>query len=135
MGFHHEHQSPAAPCETEFKIDQMAKSWGWDRQKTIDNVAQLQRNSRKYRWGAFYDNDSIMKYYFDASFLRAGTSSPCYSGINEELSSEDYTGLRVAYPMEKSQNEVQSAVRAGISLISSNALPENIRELIKLNSE
>ena len=97
LGFHHEHQKPTSPCE--FNVEVMAKAWDWSVAKVRNNVERLNGDSRKYVFSATYDPESIMKYYFNPDFLVGGTSSPCYSAENTKLSTQDWLGLKTAYPM------------------------------------
>ncbi|WP_271592337.1 hypothetical protein [Bradyrhizobium sp. CCBAU 65884] len=126
LGLEHEHQHPTGGCdwrwadEAGYKpttdqfgqviVDSTGKFPGiyrvlggppnnWSKQVVDRNIKQL-ANSAAYRFGAF-DQQSIMKYQFDAWMFLKGTQSVCYSTeSNEKLSLEDKTRIAEYYPKD-----------------------------------
>lgn len=96
LGFQHEHQRPDSPCD--FNYDVIATAYGWSMAEVRNNFDKLDKNSSKLADSPAFDGASIMKYYFDPSFLKQGTSSPCYEPRAADLSPGDWDGLRKAYP-------------------------------------
>jgi hypothetical protein len=97
LGFHHEHQKPNNPCGCNYKA--IEEAYGWSEAKVKQNFDRLNANSTKYVWSNDFDQESIMKYWFDPKFLVGGSSSPCFSAEATNLSTEDLVGLKTAYPM------------------------------------
>ncbi len=127
LGFQHEHQNPTGGCDAEFRWDddpdyvrttdglgQFIKDSQnrrpgiytvlggppnrWRREKVDFNLRQLP-NSSAYDASAI-DNLSIMKYEFPEWMYIHGTSSPCFSRRNDDLSPLDRQGVARLYPRE-----------------------------------
>lgn len=124
LGFEHEHQSPAAACNFRFyndpgyelttdkegwyKKDDRERRPGlytylggkanyWTRAEVDGNLKAIRVSSAYLR--SEFDNASIMKYWFPASYFKAGDRSPCYSATESNtLSALDLAGAREAYP-------------------------------------
>jgi hypothetical protein len=125
LGFEHEHQSPAGPCEQEFRwnddpgyvptrdiygqfaIDPNGQRPGiytvlggppnnWKKDQIDFNLRRLP-NSTDWRVSAF-DKDSIMKYFFDGWMFANGIKSGCYSRENLVLSPLDIQAASETYP-------------------------------------
>lgn len=101
LGLHHEHQSPASGCDTEYDWPKLyayyRDNFGWDQKKVDDNVRQLNADRSAYDW-SYVDPLSIMVYASDPNFLLKGTSSPCYFHGNDTLSQLDLAGIQRTYP-------------------------------------
>ncbi len=127
LGFHHEHQKPANGCQ--FNYDAIQSAYGWSRQTVEDNFSAM-ANSTKYVFSTELDRESIMKYYFSPELLVGGTSNPCYSRPVNDLSDEDWLGLKTAYPI--AFNNAAHAARLGKrSVIAADpSVPAALREAI-----
>jgi len=101
LGLHHEHQSPASTCDSEFDWDYIYKKFGeppnaWDK-ATVDNNMRVLWDPDALM--TEYDPNSVMKYYFDAKMFKAGDKAKCYSpGENTKISPVDYGTLAYMYP-------------------------------------
>ena len=125
LGFEHEHQSPVAPCETEFRWnddpgyvptrdryqqfipDSQNRKPGiytvlegppnsWSEDQVTFNLRQLPQ-SADYLTTAF-DDKSIMKYQFPEWMFVQGKQSHCYSDENLLLSPVDIATAGQIYP-------------------------------------
>jgi hypothetical protein len=100
LALQHEHQSPAAGCDSEFDWETIYSTfqnqYGWDRQKVDTNIRSLKDTPRLR--ASPYDRTSIMHYYFPAWMYRNGDRSKCYVGHNQSLSATDRQVLRESYP-------------------------------------
>ena len=125
LGFEHEHQSPVAPCESEFRWndapgyvptrnryrefvpDSQNRNPGiyrvlegppnnWKENQINYNLRQLAQ-STDYLTTAF-DDESIMKYQFPEWMFIHGKQSPCYSQENLVLSQQDIATAGQIYP-------------------------------------
>jgi hypothetical protein len=126
VGFEHEHQSPAANCNAEFRFDDdpgyiatkdiygsfIQDSQGrrpgiytvlggspnnWDRQQVDFNLKQLP-NTTDLRFSAF-DLHSIMMYSFQSWMFVSGDQSSCYTPENQTLSIQDQRAALETYPL------------------------------------
>jgi hypothetical protein len=126
LGFQHEHQSPTGGCD--FRLDDDA---GYKPTQYPDGVYRPDPDGRRpglytllggppNKWPkekvdaqlkalpstyAFmvspFDRDSIMKYYFEASFFQKGEQSACYTKApSEQLSASDMQGAHLIYPSD-----------------------------------
>lgn len=139
LGFEHEHQSPVGTCDLEFRWDDDAgyvatkDSFGqfiqdlqgrrpglytvlggppnkWDADTVNFNLKQLP-NSSAFLTGAF-DSASIMKYYFEAWMFKDGTTSSCFSDVeNEVLSPQDIAGIKALYPHAPAEIQKLNSIR------------------------
>jgi hypothetical protein len=156
LGFEHEHQSPVAPCEKEFR-------WEDDPGyvKTKDIYGQFTRDAQN-RWPGIYtllegfpnnwkkeqidfnlrrlpdsvdwrlsdfDKASIMKYYFDAVFFKNGKNSGCYSEENVVLSDQDKKAVDETYPVNPAdaQRVLDAQLKANRELLSLHGLPASLK--------
>lgn len=126
LGFDHEHQSPATNCEKEFDKDKILAAYGWTETDFRTNLKQLERDTHSYTWSS-YDTKSIMKYYFEVTFLKKGQQSPCYSPENYLPSERDYEGLKNAYPQVAAVGTDRA--RAVLGNIAASDSPAAVREL------
>ncbi len=144
IGFQHEHQSPASPCESAFRWDddpgyvQTKDIYGqfvpdtqnrkpgiytelegppnnWDKDQIDFNLKQLP-NSVDLRFSTF-DKDSIMKYFFADWMFNGGEASPCWSVENLNLSAQDQKAALETYP--KDPAEIQKATILQTSAVRS----------------
>jgi len=101
LGLHHEHQSPADGCDTEYDWPKLyayyLNNFGWDQKMVDDNVRQLSADRSAFDWST-PDPDSIMIYGSDPQFLLKGTASKCYFHDNNALSALDKVGVEKTYP-------------------------------------
>ena len=101
LGLHHEHQSPASTCDSEFDWDYIYKTFAeppdaWDK-RTVDNNMRVLWDPDALM--TEYDPQSVMKYYFDAKMFKDGDKAKCYSpGSNMKISNVDYGTLIFMYP-------------------------------------
>lgn len=125
LGFHHEHQHPAAECDSEmrweddsgyvptqdasgrFGPDSAGRMPGiytmlggppnqWPRGQIDHNLRKL-KDTEAYFTGPF-DPNSIMKYHFPEWMYKKGQQSRCYSERNLEISAQDKRGTQQVYP-------------------------------------
>lgn len=130
LGVHHEHQSPAANCALNLKVDVIAKRWGWSEDKVKTNLSTLNRNSSSYAWSTLFDRSSIMKYYFLPEFLIGGQQDRCFSPENTTASQLDIEGLRTAYPASTSRDTHRVRVGTARNAIDLSSLSESARAII-----
>jgi hypothetical protein len=101
LGLHHEHQSPADGCDTEYNWPKLyayyKDNYGWDQTMVDQNVRQLNADRSAYDW-SMSDSDSIMIYGSNPQFLIHGTASKCYFHDNNSLSKLDIVGIQKTYP-------------------------------------
>ncbi|MCP3395296.1 hypothetical protein NLM27_41935 [Bradyrhizobium sp. CCGB12] len=104
LGFHHEHQNTQAPCENEFKWDEIYASLAqppnsWSKETVDFNMRRLVNDGRYT--SAVFDPHSIMLYHFPDWMYVGGARSLCYiTSENMTLSDGDKAALKEAYPFE-----------------------------------
>jgi hypothetical protein len=133
LGAHHEHQSPAADCASEFDVAKFAAAYKLSVEQATKNLRRLNVDSRRYSWSLVYDNKSIMKYYFKPEFLKNGVKSPCYSslGENDSLTETDIEGLQKAYPKEEDVEEYKARTRSALESLDMEGASPLLREIIE----
>lgn len=162
LGFQHEHQSPLASCQQEFRWDDdpgyiqtrdgngtfvpddQGRSPGiytvlggppnnWTREMIDFNLKQLPY-SADYRLSPF-DKTSIMKYYFESWMFKNSENSGCYSTENVTLSDEDRKAVSAAYPRNATDFRAAVAERtiALQELLSTKGLSKDSKSLYKLD--
>ena len=155
LGFEHEHQSPVAPCETEFRWDDdpgyvqtrdiykeaVPDSLGrrpgiytvlenppnsWKRDQIDFNLRQLPQ-SADWILSAF-DPQSIMKYQFDDWMFTNGVKSRCYSIANLVLSKQDREAAQKVYPRSSPAivDALNTKQRALQELVQLKGLPSDL---------
>jgi hypothetical protein len=101
LGFHHEHQSPASGCDSEYNWQKLyayyKQNYNWDQQMVDENLKQLNADRSAYDWSQ-RDPKSIMVYGSNPQFLLKGTKSKCYFHDNYVISQLDITGIERTYP-------------------------------------
>ncbi len=106
LGLLHEHQSPAAGCDTEIDWEaayRMGRTMGWDREQVH---AQLQAFTQIAEFNATeVDRKSIMHYSLPPELFRAGKSSRCWVPENNELSEVDRRFIAAMYPRSASPQQ------------------------------
>ena len=106
LGLHHEHQSPATTCDSEFNWDYIYKRYGeppgaWDK-ATVDHNMRVLLDPDALM--TEYDPHSVMKYYFDAKMFTDGEKAKCYSpGVNTKISNVDFATVAYMYPAAQDQ--------------------------------
>jgi hypothetical protein len=156
LGFEHEHQSPASPCEQEFRWNddggyvQTRDMYGqyipdsngrkpgiytvlegppnkWSKDQIDFNLRQLP-NSVDWILSSF-DKQSIMKYQFDGWMFTNGIQSACYSNENLALSPGDIAAAQQIYPRDTPSiaAAAQSQSRALQQLVKLNKLPTELQ--------
>jgi hypothetical protein len=107
LAFHHEHQSPGAPCSN-WAWDRIFKAYSWpgatpqEKIKAMhDNLGRLNQEvlvtgQHAYEYTA-YDNKSIMHYSFPADMFTDGTANPCHIPQPTGLSPVDKQAMIDAY--------------------------------------
>jgi hypothetical protein len=162
LGFEHEHQSPIAPCESEFRWendpgyaetrdtrnqfvrDSNGRRPGiytvlegppnkWDKDQINFNLRQLPQSAD---WVlSSFDKTSIMKYQFDSWMFNQGSQSKCYSDENLVLSPDDLAAAQKIYP--RSTNDVANAlnlqINANQQLMKLKGLPPPMLSEFKAN--
>lgn len=163
LGFEHEHQSPEAPCETEFRwnddpgyvptrdiyrqfiSDSQGRRPGiytelggppnnWNKEQIDFNLRQLPRSADWILTS--FDRESIMKYQFEPWMFIHGTQSGCYSTENLVLSKVDLEAARKIYP--RSSNEIATVINSQIKdnqeFLKLSNLPASILSEYKVNA-
>jgi len=120
LAFHHEHQSPGAPC----------KNWAWDKilvdynwpgdtreakEKAMhDNLDRLTDGVLTTGQHAYlyttYDRQSIMHYSFPADMFTDGTANPCYIPQPSGLSGMDKQAIIDAYTIKAASVETTRSI-------------------------
>lgn len=105
LGFHHEHQSPAALCEEEFDWPKLYEYLGgppnnWPVHKVDHNLRRLPGGGLT---ASAHDQESIMHYAFGKWMYKTelflnGNTPTCYIDANTRLSASDKEMMLVAYP-------------------------------------
>jgi hypothetical protein len=116
LGFQHEHQKPDNPCK--FNYAAIEQAYGWSEAMVTNNFNKLDKNSSRLSWSPGFDKDSVMKYYFDPSFLEGGEKSACYDTEAVDLSQQDWQGLQAAYPIDFDVKKFSDAVHSKRTLIN-----------------
>lgn len=127
LGFHHEHQSPAALCD--FDWDKVYEELGgspnnWPKWKVDYNLKQLPAEGLTI---SNYDKDSVMHYAFQSWMFKSGTSSPCYTRQSNKLSATDIQMMERAYPMDKDRANLinSNRIRNLSGIVANKELDEN----------
>ena len=106
LALHHEHQSPASGCDTEYDWDKLyayyKSTYNWEKSEVDQNVKQLLNDRTVFDWSEL-DPESIMIYSSNPDFLKKGKESPCYFHDNNKLSLLDNKGIRITYPTDNSK--------------------------------
>lgn len=112
LGFHHEHQSPAADCERQFNMAKVKSRTGWSDQQIKANLSRLQVGSMSGIKDGFslitlpsgepvafstYDSKSIMHYSLPLDIFNSPVGD-CYIPQNVTLSAFDQKGMSASYP-------------------------------------
>lgn len=118
LGFHHEHQSPAAICEEEFDWPKLYTFLGgppnnWPEHKVDHNLRRLPGGGLT---ASDHDQESIMHYAFGkwmykAELFEEGNRPTCYIDANTRLSASDKEMMLVAYPRATDAVSLWSATR------------------------
>jgi hypothetical protein len=115
VGFHHEHQSPGAPC-TNWAWEKILTAYQWPgttRQQKEQAMHQnldrlndyvLTTGQHAYTYTT-YDRLSIMHYSFPATMFTDGSSDPCYVPQAQDLSPTDRQAMSDAYATQTKQGE------------------------------
>lgn len=104
LGLHHEHQSPAGGCDTEYDWPKLyayyLNNYGWQSDRVDKNLRQLIADHAAFDWSTL-DRGSIMIYASNPNFLIKHEQSPCYFGENNSLSKLDVEGIQRTYPRQQ----------------------------------
>ncbi|ABB73423.1 Astacin (Peptidase family M12A) [Nitrosospira multiformis ATCC 25196] len=114
LGFHHEHQTPAADCEAQMDTGKIKQIYRWDDSEIKENFHRIEVSSLTGMKNGFkvgdspdgkvaytvYDPNSIMHYalpyiIFKQPLPKTGS---CYIPPNRTLSKIDIAGMKEAYP-------------------------------------
>jgi hypothetical protein len=101
LGMMHEHQSPAAACDSEIDWDaayRMGERMGWDRKQVQAQMAQLTQ-VEEFNMTAV-DRRSIMHYSLPPELFKRGKSSRCWVPENNDLSEQDKQFIAAIYPKD-----------------------------------
>jgi Astacin (Peptidase family M12A) len=101
LGMMHEHQSPAAECDSEINWDaayQMGTKLGWDKEMVHAQMRQL-TNLEEFNVTAV-DRKSIMHYSLAPDLFKLGRSSKCWVPDNNDLSEQDRRFMASIYPRD-----------------------------------
>ena len=99
LGMMHEHQSPAADCDSEINWEaayQMGVKMGWDRNMVHSQMRQL-ANSEEFNFTTI-DRKSIMHYSLAPELFKLGRKSKCWVPDNNDLSEQDRRFIAAMYP-------------------------------------
>jgi Astacin (Peptidase family M12A) len=130
LGFQHEHQKPNSPCDFNYPV--IENAYGWTLTEVQNNFNKLNNSSHALAGSLGFDGASIMKYYFDPSFLKSGTSSPCYTPQATDLSPTDWDGLKTAYPPGFDAAKFKAAATTAMSTRDVTAgMPAALKDAIK----
>jgi hypothetical protein len=163
LGFEHEHQSPASPCETEFRWnddpgyvprrdiyqqfipDSQGRRPGiytelggppnnWSKEQIDFNLRQLPQSADWILTS--FDKTSIMKYHFDPWMFTQGTQSGCYSAQNLVLSPQDLEAAQAIYPRSSTAiaTVLGSQIKDNQELLKLSGLPAPILSEYKANA-
>ena len=136
LGFHHEHQSPAAGCD--FDWDKLYQYLSgppnyWSKAVVDHNLAALKPQGLTY---SPHDIHSIMHYSFDEWMFKAGAQSQCYTPPNHVLSAEDKAMAGNAYPFKRSAFEaIDKKRRENLTAMIKMDRPQALRETDKTHLE
>ena len=103
LGFYHEHQSPVAHCDFDWKAVYSYLAGPpnyWSKEKVDFNLRQMPAGGLTY---SPHDKHSIMHYSFPDWMFLSGKSSECYTEENKDLSAEDIIMAAKAYPFDKKE--------------------------------
>jgi hypothetical protein len=111
LGFHQEHQSPAATCD--FDWDKLYEYLAqppnrWNRARVDHNLRQLPGGGLTF---TAHDKTSIMHYAFPAWMFKKGETSTCFTSRNNILSPMDKSMMGEAYPVSRAAFENQTTTR------------------------
>ena len=113
LGLLHEHQSPAAGCDSEIDWEaayKMGKGMGWDREQVH---AQLQAFTQIAEFNATeVDRKSIMHYSLPPELFRSGRNSRCWVPDNNDLSEVDRRFIAAMYPRSGSPQQTSGVSTA-----------------------
>ena len=144
LGFHHEHQSPAADCEQQFNMAEIQRRTGWSDETMKVNFSRLQVGSMRGIKNGFttvtlptgepvafsaYDSKSIMHYSLPLEIFKMPVGN-CYIPQNTMVSELDKNGMKEAYPavtyqiVDKEHNaQIETLIKSGkLSIIETAAL-------------
>ncbi|MDG4882001.1 hypothetical protein [Mesorhizobium sp. WSM4884] len=129
LGLHHEHQSPASGCDSEYDWTKLyayyQQNYGWDKKMVDNNVKQLMADRSAYDWSE-RDPQSIMIYGSNPKFLKKGAHSKCYFHDNNSLSNLDVTGIEKTYPAASAQVALKFQ-SATLPIVLGMKIPDNLR--------
>jgi hypothetical protein len=129
LGFHHEHQSPGAPCKN-WAWDYIFNAYSWPGATPEAKIKSMRENLERlnqellvtgqhaYEYTA-YDNKSIMNYSFSADMLTDGAANPCYIPQPTELSLVDKQAMIDTYGTRREASEKTRSIDQLLSLIGS----------------
>ena len=115
LGFHHEHQSPGAPC-TKWNWEKILLSYDWQGATLAEKEQSMHQNldrlndyvlttgQHAYTFTA-YDKNSIMHYSFPPDMFADGASDPCAIPQPKGLSAVDKEAMRRAYATSRPQGD------------------------------
>ena len=141
LGFHHEHQSPAAPC----------KNWAWNRILTMypwrgeteeerrremeDNLKKLSNQVLSSGQHAYsyttYDPQSIMHYSFPSDMFTDGNKNVCHVPQATGLSPVDMQAVKDTYATQRAKGQKTKSIEA---LLAKEQFP-SIRELLNMQKQ
>lgn len=132
LGFFHEHQKPTATCR--FNYAEIERLWGWKPDKVKANFDRLNNDERDFRFSSGFDRKSIMDYYQSSpTMLIDGVQSPCYNPAPAQtLTTTDFEGLRLAYPMSAAPNAHSQRVARARAIVDLSGVSEGLRELMDM---
>lgn len=111
LGFHHEHQSPAANCDFDWERLYAYLSGPpnfWSKEQVDYNLKQMPAGGLTY---SPHDKQSIMHYSFPDWMFLSGSASSCYVQEPTSLSEQDKIMAAKAYPFNESAAEEQKLQR------------------------
>jgi hypothetical protein len=141
VGFHHEHQSPLAPCKN-WAWGKILAKYSWrgetERERRQDMEENLQKLSDQVLTSGqhtytytVYDPDSIMHYSFPADMFTDGTKNACHVHQATGLSSVDMQAMKDAYVTQSTKGQKTRSIEA----LLGKAQFRSIQELLNMQKQ
>ena len=125
IGFAHEHQHPLENCSDEIDWPRayafFARTQHWSKEQ-VDNNLQTLPASPGLVLSPKGDHDSVMRYFLDPTYLKAGRKSECFAEPTYRISPGDVKGALRLYPKENAGFGAGNAGRRLDQMISAGKL-------------
>jgi hypothetical protein len=138
LGFHHEHQSPGAPC-TNWAWDKILRNYAWpgntaeEKEKAMhfnldrlnDDVLTTGQHAYKY---TTYDRTSIMHYSFPAEMFTDGEANRCRVSQPHDLSPLDRQAMKDAYARQAAKGQKTRSINQLLGIARFSAIRDLLDE-------